>query len=103
MTAKRNRLDPNNIESLIVIKENMAMVEYFLRNGGYEIEKSEDNSNPFKKINIEGQERHDDPEEYFNSEKDNEEEEFIIYWRTLMIMILIVMTKMLKKMDSRFH
>ena len=55
------------------------MVEYFLKNGGYEIEKSEDNSNPSEKINIEGQERHDDPEEFFNGEKDTEEEEDIIY------------------------
>ena len=44
MTAKRNRLAPRNVESLIVIKENMAMVEDFLKNGGYEIEKSEDYS-----------------------------------------------------------
>ena len=57
----------------------MAMVEYFLRNGGYEIEKSEDNSNPLKNINVEGQERLDDPEEFFNGEKDTEEEEDIIY------------------------
>ena len=38
------------------------MVEYFLKNGGYEIEHSAYNSNPFEKIIIEGQERHDDPE-----------------------------------------
>ena len=75
MTTKRNRLAPRNVESLIVIKENMAMVEYFLKNGGYEIGKSEDNSNPFEKIIIEGQERHYYPEEFFNGEKDTEEEE----------------------------
>ena len=39
VTAKRNRLAPRNVESLIVIKENMAMVEDFLKNGGYDIEK----------------------------------------------------------------
>ena len=55
------------------------MVEYFLKYRGYEIEKSEDNSNPFEKINIEGQERHDDREEFFNGEKDTEEEENKIY------------------------
>ena len=77
MTAKRNRLAPKNVESLIVIKENMAMVEDFLKNGGYDVEKSEDNSNPF--VKIEGQERHDDPEDFFNGERDAEEEEDVIY------------------------
>ena len=38
MTAKRNRLAPKNVESFIVIKENMAMVEDFFKIGGYEIE-----------------------------------------------------------------
>ena len=77
--AKRNRLTPRNVESLIVIKENMAILEYFLKYGGYEIEKSEDNGNPFEKIIIEGQERHDGPEEFFNGEKNTEEEENKIY------------------------
>ena len=49
VTAKRNRLAPRNIESLIVIKENMSMVEYFLKNGGNKIEKFKDNSNPLNK------------------------------------------------------
>ena len=40
---------------------------------------AEDNSNPFEKINIEGQERHDDPEDFFNGERDTEKEEDIIY------------------------
>ena len=61
------------------MKENMAMVEDFLKIGGYEIEKSEDNSNPFEKINIEGQERHFDPEDFLNSERETEKEEDIIY------------------------
>ena len=55
------------------------MVEDFLKNGGYEMEKSEDNSNPFKNINVEEQERHDDPEDFFNCERDNEKEEDIIF------------------------
>ena len=50
------------------------MVENFLKIGGYDIEKSEDNSNPFKKINIEGQERHDDSEDFFNGERDTEKD-----------------------------
>ena len=53
----------------------MAMVGDFLKNGGCEIEKSEDNSNPFAKINIEEQEIDDDPEDFFNGEKDAQEEE----------------------------
>ena len=57
----------------------MAIVEDFLKIGGYEIEKSKDNSNPFEKINIEGQERQDDPEEFFNGERNTEKEEDIIY------------------------
>ena len=44
VTAKRNQLAPKKVESLIVIKENMAMVEHFLKIGSYEIEKYEDNS-----------------------------------------------------------
>ena len=79
MTAKRNRIAPQNVESLIVIKQNMALVEEFLTNGGYEIEKSEDNSNPFAKINIEEQERQHYLEDYFNGEKDAEEEEDVLY------------------------
>ena len=51
------------------------MVEEFLKNGGYVIEKSEDNSNPFTKINIEEQKRVIDDEDYFNGEKDVEDEE----------------------------
>ena len=37
VTAKRNRLSPKNVENLIVIKENMAMVDEFLKNSGYTI------------------------------------------------------------------
>ena len=44
MTAKKNQLALKKVESLIVIKENMAMVEDFLKIGSYEIEKYEDNS-----------------------------------------------------------
>ena len=54
-------------------------MEDFLKNGDYDVEKSEDNSKPFEKINIEGQERHDDPEDFFNGERDAEEEEDVIY------------------------
>ena len=79
MTAKRNRLAPKNVESLIVIKENMAMVENFLKNGGYEIEKSQDDSNPFAKIDIEETERVDDLEDYFNGEGVDAKEEDLIY------------------------
>ena len=39
VTAKRNRLSPKNVENLIVIKENMAMVDEFLKNSGYTIKK----------------------------------------------------------------
>ena len=53
MTAKINRLAPKNVESFIVIKEN--------------------------KIIIEGHERHDDPEEFFNGERDTEKEEDLMY------------------------
>ena len=55
------------------------MVEDFLKNGGYEIEKSEDNGNPFENIKIEGQERKDDPEDFFEGEMYTEEEEDIIF------------------------
>ena len=78
MRAKRNQLAPKIVESLIVIKENMAMVNNFLKSDGYEIEKSENNSNPFEKINIEGQKRHDAPKDIFNGERDTEKEDDII-------------------------
>ena len=35
VTAKRNRLPPKFVECLIEIKENMAMVDDFMENGGY--------------------------------------------------------------------
>lgn len=57
----------------------MAMVEDFLKNGGYEIQKSEDNSNPFIKINIKEQEIDDDPEDFFNDGKHADEEKDVIY------------------------
>ena len=46
---------------------------------GYKSEKSEDNSNPIAKINIEEQKRDFDHENYFNEEKDAEEEEDVFY------------------------
>ena len=55
------------------------MVKDFIINGGYEIEKSEDDSYPFAKINIEEQERNADAEDYFNGENDAEEEKDVIY------------------------
>ena len=55
------------------------MVKDFIINGGYEIEKSEDDSYPFAKINIEEQERNADAEDYFNGENDAEEEKNVIY------------------------
>ena len=55
------------------------MVEDFLKNGGYEIQKSEDNSNPFIKINIKEQEIDDDPEDFFNDGKHADEEKDVIY------------------------
>ena len=80
MTAKKNRLAPKNGESLIVIKEDMAMVEDFITNGEYENEKSKDDSNPFAKINIKEQERNDDVEHYFNGKSDAEEEEDVFFF-----------------------
>ena len=38
-TAKRNKLSPKNVENFIVIKENMAMVDEFLKSSGYTIKK----------------------------------------------------------------
>ena len=49
VTAKRNRIAPKNVESLIVIKKNMALFEDFLKNSGYEIEKSEITATHLKK------------------------------------------------------
>ena len=51
------------------------MVEDFIKNGGYEIEKSNDDTNPFSKITIEEHEREEDFEDYFNGESNDEEEE----------------------------
>ena len=55
------------------------MVKDIIINGGYEIEKSEYDSYPFAKINIEEQERNADAEDYFNGENDAEEEKNVIY------------------------
>ena len=57
----------------------MAMVEDFLKNGGYEIQKSEDNRNQFIKINNKEQEIDDDPEDFFNDGKHADEEKDVIY------------------------
>ena len=50
VTAKRNRLSPKNVESLI--KENMAMDNYFMQNAGYIVKNFETESNPFGHLHL---------------------------------------------------
>ena len=78
VTAKRNRLSPKNVESLIVIKENMAMVEDFMKNGGYKIKVFETETNPFADIIVEETER-GDVDDNERGVVDFDEEEEVIY------------------------
>ena len=43
VTAKRNRLSPKNVQNLLVIKENMDMVDNFMKYGGYVVRNFDDN------------------------------------------------------------
>ena len=52
VTAKRNRLSPRNVQHLIVIKENMAMVDHFLQFGGYVVKKYDEEENPFEVLEV---------------------------------------------------
>ena len=61
------------------------------------------NGNQFENINIAGQKRHDDQEDFFEGEKYTEEEEDIIYLEDMDDLILRVKTKIPKKMNSRFY
>ena len=80
VTAKRNRLSPKNVQNLIVIKENMAMVDHFIEFGGYEVKKHDDEENPFAVIEIVETFREMDPEENHGIvESDDLEDEDVIY------------------------
>ena len=76
--AKRNCLSPKNVERLIVIKENMAIVDNFIKNGGYTFKKYTDESNSFKKVELEERDIEPDEEDDLLLElKDIDEEEVI--------------------------
>ena len=63
VTAKRNRLSPRNVQNLIVIKENMAMVDHFLQFGGYVVKKYDEEENPFEVLEVVETFRDRDPEQ----------------------------------------
>ena len=77
VTAKRNRLSPKNVESLIVIKENMAMVDDFLKNSGYTIKTFDNNKNLSDIIMIEETQRRESDEDSDYGIYDLEQEELI--------------------------
>ena len=83
------------------------MVEDFLKNGGYETEKSEDTSNQFGKINrTEGQKNRKDMMIQKNSSMVKmklKKKRISLFWMAWMSLILIVKTKISKKMNSIFH
>ena len=77
VTAKRNRLSPKNVESLIVIKENMAMVNDFIQNGGYIVKNFETESNPFASIDMEEKVGRVDDDEFEGLLGDIDDEDII--------------------------
>ena len=77
VTAQRNRLSPKNVESLIVIKENMAMVDDFLKNSGYTIKTFDNDKNLSDIIMIEETQRRESDEDSDYGIYDLEEEELI--------------------------
>ena len=79
VTAKRNRLSPKNVECLIVIKENMAMVESFMQKGGYTIKKYENETNPFAVIDIEETYQNPDDEDEDGGEWEDLDDQKVVY------------------------
>ena len=79
VTAKRNRLSPKNVECLIVIKENMAMVDNFIKHGGYTIKKYAEDSNPFKKVDLEEREVEPGPDNDNDNNLEDIDDEEVIY------------------------
>ena len=77
VTPKRNRLSPKNVESLIVIKENLALLEDFVKTSPYVIKHFEDEENPFEVINIEEHLRENEGDENDLDLPDLEDEEMI--------------------------
>ena len=77
VTAKRNRLSPKNVENLIVIKENMAMVDDFLKNSGYTIKPFNDDKTLSDIIVVEEVPRRESDENDDNGVMDIDEEELI--------------------------
>ena len=82
VTAKRNRLSPKNVESLIVIKENMAMVNDFMQNGGYIVK----NFETFASIDMEEKVGRVDDDEFEGMLGDIEDED-IIFLRKLNVFL----------------
>ena len=80
VTAKRNRLSPKNVQNLLVIKENMDMVDNFMKYGGYVVRNFDDKKNPFVSIEVEEYVRPVNNEEEVDTlDWMNIEEEDIIY------------------------
>ena len=79
VTAKRNRLSPKNVESLIVIKENMALIDNFDKNSGYKIKKFNEESNPFKKVEMEEVQVQTDTEDDGSLDMEDMDDEDILY------------------------
>ena len=77
VTAKRNRLSPKNVENLIVIKENMAMVDEFLKNSGYNIKTFHNDKTLSDVISIEEVPRSESDQNCDDGEIDIDEEELI--------------------------
>ena len=78
--AKRKCLSPKSVECLRGTKENMAIVDNFIKNGGYTFKKYTDNTNSFKKVELEERDVEPDEEDEFLFElEDIDEEEVILY------------------------